>query len=191
MLMYCFLVALPASAQTEFRHYGGPNDGFDMITLNDVILDVTKFRHYGGQNDGFDLISLNDVILDILKYRHFGGIAAGYDMFPLHNIPLDDGSGGMAEGDAIDVPTVFSLSQNYPNPFNPTTQIKYGLPENSEVRLEVFNTLGQRVAVLVSGPKEAGYHTVTFDATRLSSGVYFYRMQAGGKVFTEKMTLIK
>jgi DNA-binding beta-propeller fold protein YncE len=88
-------------------------------------------------------------------------------------------------------PDVFLLLQNYPNPFNPSTTIRYGLPNRSQVTLTVFNTLGQQVAVLQNGEMEAGYHEAKFDATGLSSGVYFYRMQAGNFVETRKLLLMK
>jgi hypothetical protein len=89
------------------------------------------------------------------------------------------------------VPGTFSLSQNYPNPFNPSTTIRYGLPQRQQVLLTLFNTLGQRVATLVREEKEAGYHEVKFDATGLSSGVYFYRLQAGNYVATKKLLLLR
>jgi hypothetical protein len=89
------------------------------------------------------------------------------------------------------LPSTYSLAQNYPNPFNPSTTINYGLPHKSSVSLAVYNTLGQRVALLVLGDQEAGYHEVRFDASGLSSGVYFYRLQAGDFVATKKLILLK
>lgn len=90
-----------------------------------------------------------------------------------------------------ELPQELRLSQNYPNPFNPTTQIAFELPETTDVVLEVYNIQGQRVAVLLSGQQQAGKHSVTFDAAHLSSGVYIYRLMAGGQTLTKKMTLVK
>ena len=89
------------------------------------------------------------------------------------------------------LPIVFSLSQNHPNPFNPITQIKYALPKDSYVTLDVYNILGQRVATLVDGKQKAGYKTARWDASPFSSGIYFYRLQAGDFVQTRKMVLIR
>jgi hypothetical protein len=88
-------------------------------------------------------------------------------------------------------PTIYSLEQNYPNPFNPSTTIRYGLPNRSHVTLTVFNTLGQQVSVLQNEEQEAGYHEVEFDGKILSSGVYFYRIQAGDFVQTKRLLLLK
>jgi len=90
-----------------------------------------------------------------------------------------------------DIPLQVKLHQNYPNPFNPVTTIQYELPQQQEVRLEVFNVLGRRVAVLFSGSQQAGYHSIQFDASRLASGMYLYRLQAGNVVLTQKMMLVK
>ncbi len=81
--------------------------------------------------------------------------------------------------------------ENYPNPFNPVTVIRYELPQNSQVRLEVFDMLGRRVAVLVDGLIEAGTHEIPFDASNLASGVYLYRLTAGQVVQTRQMVLVK
>lgn len=85
----------------------------------------------------------------------------------------------------------FSLIQNYPNPFNPSTNISFSLPSSGEVSLKVYNLLGQEVAALVNGRMTSGTHTVTLDASQLSSGMYIYRLQAGSFVQTKKMLLIK
>ncbi len=90
-----------------------------------------------------------------------------------------------------EVPAKFSLSQNYPNPFNPSTTISYDLPLRSHVSLAVYNTLGQQLVQLVNEEVETGHHEVKFDAAGLSSGVYFYRLEAGSVVVTKKMTLMK
>ncbi len=85
----------------------------------------------------------------------------------------------------------FTLNQNYPNPFNPSTTIRYGLPRRSHVALAVFNTLGQKVSSLVEEEQAAGYHEVRFDGNGLASGVYFYRIQAGGFSQTRKMLIVR
>jgi hypothetical protein len=89
------------------------------------------------------------------------------------------------------VPTKFELNQNFPNPFNPTTTISYDLPDAANVKLTIFNILGQEIKILVDGFREAGVHTITFDADDLDSGLYIYKLQAGSQVQTKKMTLIK
>jgi hypothetical protein len=88
-------------------------------------------------------------------------------------------------------PSSFDLSQNYPNPFNPSTTISYGLPHSSHVMLTVYNTLGQRVAELVNEQQQAGHHETVFHGDGLASGVYYYRIQAGGFVQTKRLLLLK
>jgi hypothetical protein len=89
------------------------------------------------------------------------------------------------------VPTQYDLSQNFPNPFNPTTTIAYGLKNSGKVRLSVFDIMGKEVAVLVDGAQAAGSHQVLFNASNLSTGMYFYKLQTANQVFTKKMTLVK
>jgi len=88
-------------------------------------------------------------------------------------------------------PLMFALKQNYPNPFNPSTTITYELPKSSGVRLSVHDMLGQEISVLVNERKGAGVHEVQFDASGLSSAVYFYRLHAGDFVSTKRMLVVK
>lgn len=94
------------------------------------------------------------------------------------------------------LPSNFTLSQNYPNPFNPETNISYTLPEAANVRLVIFNILGQKVKTLVNEKQSAGYQTVKWDGTddignHVGSGIYFYKITAGNYSDSKKMTLIK
>ena len=91
----------------------------------------------------------------------------------------------------VSTPQTFELSQNYPNPFNPTTEIRFQVPAGSNVKLVVYNLLGQEVAVLVNEKKEAGSYQVAFNAQNLASGVYMYQLKAGSFVQTRKMLLLK
>jgi hypothetical protein len=100
-------------------------------------------------------------------------------------------AGSSADNPHSGMPVQFELSQNFPNPFNPTTDISFALPQASDVRLGVYNMLGQQVAVLAQGTFEAGWHTVNFDAANLPAGLYFYRIEANDFTAIKKMMLLK
>lgn len=100
-------------------------------------------------------------------------------------------TGVVGVDDVAALPTEFTLEQNYPNPFNPTTVIKFGLPEQSNVTLKVYNLLGQEVATLLNTVKAAGWHEVNFNAASLSTGLYIYRIEAKDFVSIKKMMLVK
>ena len=121
-------------------------------------------------------------------------------------VQVSDGNGGVdtqtyplhvkqvtAIGDPLEnnIPTEFSLSQNYPNPFNPVTNIKFGMPKAGHVKIVIYNVLGQKVATLVDGFKPAGFHIIKFNASRLASGIYLYRIQTEGFSKVKRMILIK
>ncbi|MGE5431267.1 MAG: T9SS type A sorting domain-containing protein [Syntrophomonadaceae bacterium] len=89
------------------------------------------------------------------------------------------------------VPTVYNLAQNFPNPFNPATTIRYSVPKAGMVTLRIFNMLGQEVATLVQAQQNAGSYEVSFDASRLSSGIYLYNLTSGSFSSTKKMMLVK
>jgi len=89
------------------------------------------------------------------------------------------------------LPQSFFLSQNYPNPFNPGTEIKYALPKDCDVKLTIYNILGQKVTTLLDGNQKAGYKVVRWDARSFSSGIYFYRLKAGGFMQTKRMVVLR
>ncbi len=91
----------------------------------------------------------------------------------------------------VNVPSQFTLSQNYPNPFNPTTTIDYSITKDGNVSLKVYNTLGQQIASLVNGNLKAGEYHLTFDASELASGIYYYRLDSDSKMLVKKMILLK
>ena len=100
-------------------------------------------------------------------------------------------SGGAFVRDEVGNPAAFELAQNYPNPFNPSTTISYQVPVKSAVQLSVYDVLGKEVASLVNDTKEQGEYSVRFNASALSSGIYFYTLRAGSVVETKKMVLMK
>jgi hypothetical protein len=100
-----------------------------------------------------------------------------------------NGNGGSVGADEL--PSGFALAQNAPNPFNPSTEIRFSLPEAGEAALRVHDIAGREVATLVNGTLERGEHVVSFDGSALSTGVYFYTLEAAGQTTTRKMLLAK
>ncbi len=116
------------------------------------------------------------------------GMPTSLDFDPDNHILKNLTITGVKESQA---PLKFQLSQNYPNPFNPTTKISYSIPQRSKVILNVYNALGEKVAVLVDKEQNGGTYTISFNGKRLASGVYFYRIQANNFTETKKMILLR
>ncbi len=112
-----------------------------------------------------------------------------------YRLVQEDLDGTKHTGNSVEVnvgrPVDYSLNQNYPNPFNPNTQISYQLPVNSKVVLKVYDAIGKEVATLVDDMKEAGYHSVQFNASNLPSGMYVYKITAGNFTQSRKLVLMK
>ncbi|UCH64705.1 MAG: T9SS type A sorting domain-containing protein, partial [Ignavibacterium sp.] len=91
----------------------------------------------------------------------------------------------------VTIPLEFALEQNFPNPFNPSTVIKYSIPHDGFVTLDVFNLLGEKVASLVNGIQKAGRYEINFDASNLASGIYVYNLKSGNFSSVRKMLLMR
>lgn len=118
-------------------------------------------------------------------YLYTGTFMDGVWRRPIAELLTDVKAGGKG------IPASFTLYQNYPNPFNPTTTITYDLPVRAHVTIVVYDVLGRRVETLVDGEKQPGHHEVTFNASMLPSGIYFYRLQAGDFSETRKLAFLK
>ncbi len=121
-----------------------------------------------------------------------GDFSSGSLSFNSGFISSLDGILTSKETENLELPDKIELSQNYPNPFNPSTKIQFSLPKSSRVKLEVYNSIGAKVAVLLDEDRPAGFHSATFNAGSFASGMYFYTLTADGKnIMTKKMILIK
>ena len=139
-------------------------------------------------------ISGNDSTIHVMRTMQDGKLIADNNgasstiYYAKYKFPVLTGVGSRPE---LVGPSDYTLSQNYPNPFNPTTNIDFTLPVSQRVSLKVYNMLGQEVATIMDGFKEKGSYFVEFNASKLASGVYLYKLQAGSFVSTKKMVLVK
>jgi len=172
------------------------NNGTDTLKISGVVADTAVFT---ARPSNFALApgaSLSDTITfspdSVGSVKGFFLISSNSGASPdtLHVDGIGESLTGVP-GKQATIPDQFGLSQNYPNPFNPTTVISYQLPINSRVALKVYDILGREVATIVNEQKQAGTYQATFDASRLPSGVYIYRIQAGAFTAMKKLLLIK
>lgn len=159
----------------------------DTVKHDSTLTDTSVVVYYEDiYDDLFDLSGDNSVI----KWNV--AAIAGSDTVLAENGPryvLADGTSLSVDEEFI--PTEFALHQNYPNPFNPVTTIQYDIPEAGEIRLDVYNILGEKVATLVQGRQEIGRYTVRWDAAGMASGMYFYRISSPKFTATKKLVLMK
>lgn len=165
--LFAFLPALPSS-EPAFATVG------PLTMPNDAIVPATVVLNSGAFPVSSPLFGATFLVDGIRVANHWGkGLTGVGPSAPKH------------------VPDRFTLEQNYPNPFNPSTSVSYTLAATGAVSLKVYDMLGREVATLADGMQEAGAYTVPFNADRLSSGVYLYRLDAGGTALTRKMLLMK
>jgi hypothetical protein len=155
--------------------YSGPTSG-DNIAKS-LAVDPSGVSYMTGLSYG------GNTLLDYatIKHQPFGD---GGDHFAFHN---PNGSGNLTS----EIPDSYSLKQNYPNPFNPVTRINYSIPHNGAITLKVYDILGREIAELVNEYKKAGNYNVSFDGSKLASGIYIYKLATSDFTDVKKMTLIK
>jgi hypothetical protein len=125
-----------------------------------------------------------------LRFYFVYACGAGDDYY-FDNVSLAQVLAKAGEQEIAEQPTTFLLEQNFPNPFNPTTTIRFQVPNDGHVSLKVFDMLGREVATLVNEVRDAGLYEAVFDATNLSSGMYFYKLESGSFVQAKKMIIMK
>ena len=141
-----------------------------------------------------DFIEGNGTTTEVNNYSFIDkNLPAGNYSYKLVQIDFD---GTRNESEIVNIeienqPSEYFLMQNYPNPFNPSTTIQYSIPQSGEVRLSIFNSLGEEVGTLVNELKESGSYEVEFSANEFPSGIYFYKIQSGAFVESKKMILLK
>ncbi len=170
----------------HFSDYNfGWASGYDGSTSSGIILNTTN----GGIIWNSNLIEADTALYSI----HFAdlnyGWAVGENAAILHT--TNGGVSFVEEEQIDDVPAEYLLTQNYPNPFNPSTKIRYSVPQSSNVKIKVFNILGNEIESLVNEEKPFGTYEITWYAANLPSGIYFYKITAGNFIETKKMILMK
>ncbi len=189
---------------TNFNGEIGAWDVSNVTDMNQMFLVASAFN---GDISSWDVSNVTGMNLMFRSASSFNQDLSGWCVENIPSEPLQFAVGAPLEpeffpiwgtcestniGEDNQLITAFALNQNYPNPFNPTTQIGFSLPQNEHVRIDVYNMLGQRVATLANGLFTAGTHQISFDASRLASGMYMYRLQTEhGIALMKKMTLIK
>jgi len=161
-----------------------------------IVGQVFKFGIYGSDNEGgsggYGNNHAENIVDTDTTYTiasDYGSINPTYYKFWNYDLHVPQGLTGIAQ--LPGVAYIYKLEQNYPNPFNPSTNIEFSIPMASKVELKVYNILGQEVATLVNESLAAGNHAVKFDASRLATGVYLYRITAGQFSSVKKMLLLK
>lgn len=171
MPLYLYVVSKMDSIHLVEFTTRGEIGGFDIVYLSFITWAP------GGQGG---VETRSDLLLRNLQLADSTGVITVLDFSPTTEV----GQGG-------EVPAVVGLHQNYPNPFNPSTTIKFDVPRQGNVNLKILNLIGQEVATLVDEVKVPGSYEAVFDASRLPSGIYFYRLKAGELVKVRRMILLK
>lgn len=193
-----YTIKVAEEGKYDITPYAASVPGFGNLTLLIDNVDVSGVRDVKGTGgwENWQPIEVKNVFMTEgthimrLEFNTKADSEKKNWLFSLNYIQVSKSISVNNEYDS-DSPNEFSLNQNYPNPFNPSTQINFSVPKSGDVKLRVYNMLGQKVSDLFDGLKTKGNHSVTFDASGLSSGVYFYQLEFEGKVLSNKMLLMK
>ena len=156
---------------------------------NNVLQSVTDLSNPSFTYSGTQLIT-GRVYYWHIRSKNPGGLAENSSAWSALNSFTTGAVNGIINGNT-GIPNIFTLYQNYPNPFNPTTKIKFDLPLSADVTITLYDVLGKELQIVYSSFTNAGYHEITFDGSRLASGVYYYRIKAGDFTDTKKLILLK
>jgi len=174
---------------------GNVSDGSGPVVNAHVQALGTSIDDYTDSGGAFALAGLGAGMYDV-SFTHplyrdtvVLSVPATLDFATWLNVVMDPLTG--VDDNDPSVPERFTISQNYPNPFNSQTRIRFSLPQPQEVSLIIYDLLGRKIQTLIDGYREAGIHTIIFNAEDLSSAIYFYRLQAGDIIETKRMVLLK
>ncbi|MCA0387620.1 MAG: T9SS type A sorting domain-containing protein [Bacteroidetes bacterium] len=176
ILSWALPAAPPAGAKFELE-----------VADNSQFTGSTVFNNLTANNKMLQGLTTNKSYFWRVRTKTSDGSYSFYSGMGKFNVM--DGATDVKE--VAEIPKEFNLDQNYPNPFNPSTNIRFALPADANVKLDVYNTLGEKVAELLNGPMTAGNYAIAFNASALPSGIYFYRIEAGSNIAVRKMILMK
>jgi len=178
----------------------GPPSNFGEFSITDgsgnvrvELQDGNHFYHnaWDGVNNFPDTIGIeeNATIDKLTGYLYFS--FSFYKLVPRYNTDFEGYQGVVSVENAPGLPDKYQLSQNYPNPFNPSTTISYSIPKEGNVVLKIYNVLGQEIKTLINQFQSAGNYKISFDASFLTSGIYFYSIRSDNFTQVKKMVLVK
>jgi hypothetical protein len=180
-------VRLSWKTETEINNYG-----FEVERQVTHSMNVANYQ-IGGSWEKIGFVNGSGNANSPKEYSFRDQRPTGGNKF-LYRLKQIDNDGQFEYSDIVEVeivPVKFELSQNYPNPFNPSTTIRFSLPVQTHLKINIYNMLGELVKTLSEGTYEPGYYSVSFDAAELSSGTYIYRIESENFTETKKMILLK
>ena len=171
-------------------------------TSADTTWGKASSKHNYDEHKGVDILNgISWPLPESMAYTDAILLTAGHDGFPVGNLNWDSALRAqyvepsditdVDDDSKKDLPNKYSLSQNYPNPFNPSTLIEFSIPNRENVKLEVYNAIGQKISTILNQEMSAGNNSFSFDASNLSSGIYYYTIKSGNFSASRKMILLK